>query len=139
MDDYAEQMKILSEVAETIHQDTKNITFDHGAVDILDKGARCPNQEEVKQWIIGELRTIHFFNNGEYMPKSTYYTLKGMTRRGNLENVINYLRKADRTIPERLERFRNSRSIIPVTIMYKPDTPVRYARIKVSTGKKTED
>lgn len=132
-----EDAKIILEVTERIHQATKNITFKHDHGSLLENGSRYPNKKEIKAWIIGELREIHF-SDKYIMPKGTYYTLKGMTKRGNIDNVLRYIKKFKPDIIDRLNVFKNSKTILPMTIMFKPITPVTLNEVLMCIGNKPD-
>jgi hypothetical protein len=91
---------------------------------------RLPTDREIIAYRQRALEYMYFC--GHEMKRSAYYTLKGMNRRNNNEeNVMNFIRKRNPGLANRIEEYKQEKqTILEYQLRY--DSPIDYATFKVN-------
>lgn len=115
--------------------DTVQITYKNSNMTAKVGEPRIPNEKEQRQWLIDRLRYYYFSNRSEFN-RSTYYSLKGMTRSGNIESVLRYLEsKWDIDIRKDFDSMCKSKTIIPITTEITFINPTKFFSIDIEIPK----
>lgn len=142
--------KSLEKIKNSIASECKLLTYKFGSNDI-EPTMREPNEYEIRAFMISFLRTVYreypkptemgFIDPIPlYMDKSTYYTLKGHIKRGQIDPVRRHLRKFHKMAEFDLavDKYKHSKCIYETKVNIQFSQPVELAVLEINLNKEED-
>lgn len=102
---------------------------------------RKPNEKEIHQFIISKLKYYHL-KDPVMVDTVTYRSLKGMIKKGDIDNPLTYIRKyVDENFDEELAKYKETNSILEAHSSFIPSisVPVHAVTLNLNNGGNNND